>query len=89
VAASLGRGRAGVYKHHNLGFVVDLGGWQAVTNPLGVRLTGPAAKAVTRGYHLYALPGGRLRVATDWLDATLARPSMVQFGLVPEPLLKP
>jgi len=89
VAASLGRGRVRAYKHHNLGFVVDLGGWQAVANPLGVRLTGPAAKAVTRGYHLYALPGGRLRVATDWLDGTLARPSMVQFGLVPEPLLKP
>ncbi len=89
VAASLGRGRARAYKHHDLGFVVDLGGWQAVANPLGVRLSGPAAKAVTRGYHLYALPGGRLRVATDWLDGTLARPSMVQFGLVPEPLLRP
>jgi NADH:quinone reductase (non-electrogenic) len=89
VAASLGGGRARAYKHHNLGFVVDLGGWDAVANPLGVRLTGPVAKAVTRGYHLYALPGGRLRVATDWLDGTLARPSMVQFGLVPEPLLRP
>jgi NADH:quinone reductase (non-electrogenic) len=89
VAASLGRGRARAYKHHDLGFVVDLGGWEAVANPLGVRLTGPIAKAVTRGYHLYALPGGRLRVATDWLDGTLARPSMVQFGLVPEPPLSP
>jgi NADH:ubiquinone reductase (H+-translocating) len=89
VAASLGRGRARAYKHHDLGFVVDLGGWEAVANPLGVRLTGPVAKAVTRGYHLYALPGGRLRVATDWLDGTLARPSMVQFGLVPEPPLSP
>lgn len=89
VAASLGHGRARAYKHHDLGFVVDLGGWEAVANPLGVRLTGPVAKAVTRGYHLYALPGGRLRVATDWLDGTLARPSMVQFGLVPEPPLSP
>lgn len=89
VAASLGHGRARAYKHHNLGFVVDLGGWEAVANPLGVRLTGPVAKAVTRGYHLYALPGGRLRVATDWLDGTLARPSMVQFGLVPDPPLRP
>lgn len=89
VAASLGHGRTRAYKHHDLGFVVDLGGWQAVASPLGVRLTGPVAKAVTRGYHLYALPGGRLRVATDWVDGTLARPSMVQFGLVPEPLLKP
>lgn len=89
VAASLGRGRARAYKHHDLGFVVDLGGWEAVANPLGVRLTGPAAKAVTRGYHLYALPGNRLRVATDWIDGALARPSMVQLGLVPEPSLRP
>ncbi len=89
VAASLGRGQARAYKHHPLGFVVDLGGWQAVANPLGVRLSGPPAKAVTRGYHLYALPGGRLRVATDWIDARLTRPSMVQFGLVPEPRLRP
>ncbi|MGH3418635.1 MAG: NAD(P)/FAD-dependent oxidoreductase [Streptosporangiaceae bacterium] len=84
VAASLGHGRARAYKHHDLGFVVDLGGWQAVANPLGVPLSGPAAKAITRGYHLLALPGGRLRVATDWIDGTLARPPMVQFGLVPE-----
>ena len=84
MAASLGHGRARAYKHHDLGFVVDLGGWQAVANPLGVPLSGPAAKAITRGYHLLALPGGRLRVATDWIDGTLARPPMVQFGLVPE-----
>ena len=36
-----------------------------------------------------SLGHGRLRVATDWLDGTLARPSMVQFGLVPEPPLSP
>ena len=89
VAASLGRGRARAYKHHDLGFVVDLGGWQAVANPLGVRLSGPPAQVVTRGYHLLALPAGRLRVATDWIDGRLARPSTVQFGLVPEPRLKP
>jgi len=38
---------------------------------------------------LLALPAGRLRVATDWIDGRLARPSTVQFGLVPEPRLKP
>lgn len=89
VAASLGRGRARAYKHHGLGFVVDLGGWQAVANPLGVPLSGPVAKAITRGYHLYALPGNRFRVATDWLDGALTHPPMVQFGLVPEPRLRP
>ena len=87
--ASLGRGRARAYNHHNLGFVVDLGGWQVVADPLGVRLSGPPAKAVTHGYHLLALPGSRLHGATDWIDGTLTRPSMVQFGLVPEPRLRP
>ena len=57
--------------------------------PWGVPLSGPVAKAITRGYHLYALPGGRLRVATDWLDGRLSHPPMVQFGLVPEPQLRP
>lgn len=89
VAASLGRGRVRAYKHRDLGFVVDLGGWQAVANPMGIRLSGPVAKAATRGYHLYALPGGRFRVAADWIAGALAHPPMVQFGLVPEPRLRP
>jgi hypothetical protein len=54
------------------------------------RLAVPGHPGVfTRGYHLLALPAGRLRVATDWIDGRLARPSTVQFGLVPEPRLKP
>jgi NADH dehydrogenase len=68
VAASLGHGTSRAYTHRDLGFVVDLGGWQAVANPLRVPLSGVAAKVVTRGYHLYALPANRLRVATDWLN---------------------
>jgi NADH dehydrogenase len=40
------------------------------------------AGAVTRGYHLAAMPGNRVRVAADWLlDAVLPRQS-VQLGLV-------
>jgi NADH:quinone reductase (non-electrogenic) len=56
------------YRHHDLGFVADLGGWEAVATPLGVPLSGLPAKAVTKGYHLYALPTmtNRLRVLTDW-----------------------
>jgi hypothetical protein len=50
VAASLGHGTSRAYKHRDLGFVVDLGGWQAVANPLRVPLSGAAAKVVTRGY---------------------------------------
>ncbi|MFD7441720.1 NAD(P)/FAD-dependent oxidoreductase [Streptomyces sp. NPDC059909] len=82
VAASLGHGEARPYRHHDLGFAVDLGGVQAAANPLGVPLSGPLAGAVTRGYHLAAMPGNRVRVAADWLlDAALPRQA-VQLGLV-------
>ncbi|EST34986.1 NADH dehydrogenase [Streptomyces roseochromogenus subsp. oscitans DS 12.976] len=83
VAASLGLGRRRrAYRHRDLGFAVDLGGVQAAANPFGIPLSGPAAGAVTRGYHLAALPAGRVRVAADWLlDAVLPRQG-VQLGLV-------
>ncbi|GAB2714205.1 NAD(P)/FAD-dependent oxidoreductase [Streptomyces bullii] len=84
VAASLGRGGGEMrpYRHRDLGFVVDLGGVKAAANPLGVPLSGVAAGAVTRGYHLAAMPGNRVRVAADWLlDAVLPRQA-VQLGLV-------
>ena len=66
VAASLGHGTRKEYKHHDLGFLVDLGGLAAAANPLGVPLSGPAASAVTRAYHLGVMPGNRMRVLTDW-----------------------
>ncbi|MFE7901363.1 FAD-dependent oxidoreductase, partial [Streptomyces sp. NPDC057424] len=83
VAASLGLGGARKpYRHRDLGFVVDLGGAKAAANPLGVTLSGVPAGAVTRGYHLAAMPGNRVRVAADWLlDAVLPRQA-VQLGLV-------
>ncbi|MFI6012402.1 FAD-dependent oxidoreductase [Streptomyces sp. NPDC051243] len=82
VAASLGIGERRPYRHRDMGFVVDLGGVKAAANPLGVPLSGVAAGAVTRGYHLAAMPGNRVRVAADWLlDAVLPRQA-VQLGLV-------
>ncbi|MER6382914.1 NAD(P)/FAD-dependent oxidoreductase [Streptomyces sp. NPDC001250] len=83
VAASLGLGRRRrAYRHRDLGFAVDLGGVRAAANPFGIPLSGPAAGVVTRGYHLAALPAGRVRVAVDWLlDAVLPRQG-VQLGLV-------
>ncbi len=82
VAASLGVGERRPYRHKDLGFVVDLGGAKAAANPLGIPLSGPAAGAVTRGYHLAAMPGNRVRVAADWLlDSVLPRQA-VQLGLV-------
>jgi NADH dehydrogenase len=83
VAASYGQGHRRPYRHHDLGFVVDLGGRDAAANPLQVPLAGLPAKVVTRGYHLLALPGNRARVGADWLlDAALSRQG-VRLGLVP------
>jgi NADH dehydrogenase len=82
VLASLGVATKAPYKHHDRGFIVDLGGAKAAANPLGVPLSGLVASAVTRGYHLAAMPGNRIRVAADWLlDAVLPRQA-VQLGLV-------
>lgn len=85
LAASFGVGDRRPYRHRDLGFVVDLGGWQAAANPLHVPLSGLPARAVTRGYHLTALPANRLRTATDWAFTAVARRPAVQLGLVPGP----
>lgn len=87
VHASLTGGKSRRYKHHDLGFIVDLGGGQAAANPLRIPMWGFAARVVTRGYHLATLPGmaNRVRTAVDWLlDAVLGRQS-VQLGLVRGP----
>ncbi|MEY9969103.1 NADH dehydrogenase [Streptacidiphilus sp. MAP12-16] len=57
------------YFHKDLGLVVDLGGADAVSKPMGVELTGIAAQGVARGYHLMALRTNvaRVRVMTNWL----------------------
>ena len=82
ISASLGLGTSRAYRHHDLGFVVDLAGAKAAADPLGVPLGGWPAKLVTRGYHLLSLPANRVRVASNWvLNAVLPRQS-VQFGLV-------
>ena len=62
------------YRHKDLGLVVDLGGTRAVAKPLGVPVSGPAAQAVTRGYHLLALPrrATQARVGAEWLLHALA-----------------
>jgi NADH dehydrogenase len=82
VAASLGYGRTGTYRHHDLGFVVDLGAGAAAANPLHIPLSGLPAKVVTRGYHLMAMPGNRVRTAVDWILDRLTGRQTVQLGLV-------
>ena len=82
VAASLGKGTAKPYKHHDEGFLVDLGGAAAAANPLNIPLSGPAANVVTRGYHLSAMSGNRMRVLADWTLNTVTPPEATSFGVI-------
>ena len=87
IAAALGYGSVRGYRHRDLGFVVDLGDFQAAAAPLNIPLTGFPAKVVARGYHLAAMPGNRLRTAVDWvLEAVQPRQS-AQLGLVRSPAI--
>lgn len=85
VAAALGGQRLRRYRHHDLGFVVDLAGTDAAANPLGVPLSGLTAKIITRGYHLLSMPSNRLRTALDWALDTVQTRQGVQLGLVRSP----
>ena len=83
VAASLGVGEAKPYVHHDLGLVVDLGPHHAVAHPVGLKLSGLPAKAVTRAYHLYALPNSsnRWQVGMGWFTDLFSPRPTVRFGL--------
>jgi NADH dehydrogenase len=89
VAASLGKGTGKPYKHHDLGFLVDLGGVAAAANPLNIPLSGPAANAITRGYHLTAMSGNRLRVLTDWCVNVVTSPEATSFSVIDSVPLDP
>jgi NADH:ubiquinone reductase (H+-translocating) len=82
VAASLGHGTRRPYRHHDLGFLVDLGGLAGAANPLHIPLSGPAASAVTRAYHLGAMSGNRLRVATDWALNGITSPEDTSLAVI-------
>src|SRR4051795_5629821 len=86
VAASLGFGEKKMYKHRNMGLVVDLGPRHAVANPLNIALSGLLAKAVTRAYHLYAIPRfvNRWAVSLAYLTDVFFDRSVVSFGLSSE-----
>ncbi|MFH9011875.1 NAD(P)/FAD-dependent oxidoreductase [Streptomyces sp. NPDC017943] len=82
VIASL-RGQAMTpYVHKDLGLVVDLGGTDAVSKPLGVELRGLPAQAVARGYHWSALRTNvaKTRVMTNWLLNAVAGDDFVRTG---------
>jgi NADH dehydrogenase len=82
VAASFGSGKAKPYKHHDLGFLVDLGGLAAAANPLNIPLSGPVANAITRGYHLLAMAGNRTRVLAEWGLNVIVPAEVTSFGLI-------
>jgi NADH:ubiquinone reductase (H+-translocating) len=70
------------YVHRDLGLVVDLGGKDAVSKPLGVELRGMPAQAVARGYHLGALRTNvaKTRVMTNWMINAIAGDDFVRTG---------
>jgi NADH:ubiquinone reductase (H+-translocating) len=86
VAASLGIGTARRYEHHDLGFLVDLGGTAAAINPLHIPLSGPLANVITRGYHVWVMSGNRMRVLTDWTLNAVTPPEVISFGTPSVPL---
>ncbi|GAA4552234.1 NAD(P)/FAD-dependent oxidoreductase [Amycolatopsis samaneae] len=70
------------YRHHDLGFAVDLGPGHAAANPLRIPVSGFPAKLLTRGYHLLSMPANRVRTTVDWALDTLTTRQTVQLGLV-------
>ncbi|WP_306339295.1 NAD(P)/FAD-dependent oxidoreductase [Streptomyces sp. AS13] len=70
------------YVHKDLGLVVDLGGKDAVSKPLGIKLRGLPAQAVARGYHWSALRTNvaKTRVMTNWMLNAVAGDDFVRTG---------
>lgn len=70
------------YVHKDLGLVVDLGGRDAVSKPLGIELKGMPAQAAARGYHWAALRTNvaKTRVMTNWLLNAIAGDDFVRTG---------
>lgn len=82
VIATLRGGPTRPYVHKDLGLVVDLGGTDAVSKPLGIELRGLPAQAVARGYHWSALRTNvaKTRVLTNWLLNAVAGDDFVRTG---------
>ncbi|MFC9343212.1 NAD(P)/FAD-dependent oxidoreductase [Streptomyces sp. NPDC057020] len=72
------------YTHKDLGLVVDLGGLDGVSKPLGVELHGAPAQAVARAYHWAALRTNvaKTRVMTNWLLNAVAGDDYVRTGFL-------
>ncbi|MEU6233104.1 NAD(P)/FAD-dependent oxidoreductase [Kitasatospora sp. NPDC047058] len=72
------------YYHKDLGLVVDLGGKDAVSKPVGVELRGVPAQLVARGYHLMAMRTNvaKFRVGANWLLNSAAGDDFVRTGFL-------
>ncbi len=72
------------YYHKDLGLVVDLGGKDAVSKPLGVELRGVPAQLVARGYHLMAMRtnAAKFRVGANGLLNATAGDDFVRTGFL-------
>lgn len=70
------------YVHKDLGLVVDLGGRDAVSKPLGIELKGMPAQLVARGYHWTGLRTNvaKTRVMTNWMLNAIAGDDFVRTG---------
>ncbi|MGW2373086.1 MULTISPECIES: NAD(P)/FAD-dependent oxidoreductase [Kitasatospora] len=84
VIASLHNQPLEPYYHKDLGLVVDLGGKDAVSKPVGVELRGVTAQLVARGYHLMAMRTNvaKLRVGANWLMNATAGDDFVRIGFL-------
>ncbi|MET8628807.1 NAD(P)/FAD-dependent oxidoreductase [Kitasatospora sp. NPDC004669] len=84
VIASLRNQPLEPYYHKDLGLVVDLGGKDAVSKPVGVELHGIPAQLVARGYHLMAMRtnAAKFRVSANWLLNATAGDDFVRTGFL-------
>ncbi|MFJ8624687.1 NAD(P)/FAD-dependent oxidoreductase [Kitasatospora sp. NPDC093550] len=84
VMASLRNQPLEPYYHKDLGLVVDLGGKDAVSKPVGVELRGVPAQLVARGYHLMAMRTNvaKFRVGANWLLNATAGDDFVRTGFL-------
>ncbi|MFB7588854.1 NAD(P)/FAD-dependent oxidoreductase [Streptomyces sp. NPDC056169] len=84
VVATLRGEKTHPYVHKDLGLVVDLGGMDGVSKPLGVELHGMPAQAVARAYHWSALRTNvaKTRVMTNWLLNAAAGDDFVRTGFL-------
>ncbi|MFJ5926072.1 NAD(P)/FAD-dependent oxidoreductase [Kitasatospora sp. NPDC092948] len=72
------------YFHKDLGLVVDLGGKDAVSKPMGVELHGLPAQLVARSYHVMAMRtnSAKYRTSANWLLNATAGDDFVRTGFL-------